>query len=67
MTNDPIVEEIHRIREQMLAEHGGDLRALMKDAQRRTEEAARAGRTVMPPPPPQRDAPAPPQATKKAG
>lgn len=24
MINDPIVEEIHRIREKLLAEHGGD-------------------------------------------
>jgi hypothetical protein len=39
--SNPIVEEVHRIREQMLAEYGGDLRALLKDARRRTEEAAR--------------------------
>ena len=25
MTKDPIVEEIHRTREKLLAEHGGDL------------------------------------------
>jgi hypothetical protein len=47
MTENPIVDEVHRIREQMLEEFSGDLGALMKDAQRRTEEAARAGRTVV--------------------
>jgi len=47
MTENPIVEEVHRIREQMLVEHGGDLDALMKAAQRRTEEAARAGKRVV--------------------
>jgi len=30
MTNDPIVEEIHRIREKMLAECGGDLDKLIE-------------------------------------
>ena len=50
MIDDPIVDEIHRIRAQMLDQYDGDLRALMKDAQRRTEEAARAGRPVMAPP-----------------
>jgi hypothetical protein len=63
MIDDPIVAEVHRIREQMLAKFGGDLRALMKDAQRRTEEATRAGRKVvaMPPRRPQ------PTPTKKVG
>ena len=51
MIDNPIVEEVHRIREQMLAEFGGDLRAFAKDAQRRTEEAARAGRVVVSRPP----------------
>jgi hypothetical protein len=37
MTENPIVEEIHRIRKEILAEFNGDLDALMKDAQRRTE------------------------------
>ena len=46
MKDDPIVEEIHRVREQMLARYGGELHALARDAQRRTEEAARAGRKV---------------------
>jgi hypothetical protein len=47
MTDNPIVEEVHKIREQMLAHHGGDLRALLRDAQRRTEAAGEAGRPVV--------------------
>jgi len=51
MYENPIVDEVHRIREQMLAEYNGDLRALIGDARRRTEEAARAGKKVYSPPP----------------
>jgi hypothetical protein len=29
MTNDPLVEEVHRIREKLLEESGGDLEKLM--------------------------------------
>lgn len=47
MTDDPIVEEVHQVREQMLAQYGGDLRALLRDAQRRTSAAAEAGRKVV--------------------
>ena len=47
--DSPIIAEIRRIREEMLAEHGGDLAALAKHLQRRTEESARAGRTVASP------------------
>src|SRR5206468_2216965 len=47
ISRNHIVDEAHRIREQMLAEYGGDLRALMRDSQRRTEEAAKAGRVVV--------------------
>lgn len=47
MTDNPIVEEVHRIRQELLAQFGGDLRALLKDAQRRTEQAAQAGRKVV--------------------
>jgi hypothetical protein len=65
MSDDPIVDEIHEIRQQMLAEYGGDLDALLRDAQKRTEEAARAGRKVVSlPPRPPRSALADP---KKAG
>jgi len=51
MSENPIVDEIHEIRQQMLARYGGDLDALMRDAQKRTEEAARAGRKVVALPP----------------
>ena len=51
MFENPIVDEVHRIREQILAECNGDLRALIKDAQRRTEEAARSGRKMFSPKP----------------
>jgi hypothetical protein len=50
MIEDPIVDEVHRAREQILARYGGDLHALVKDAQRRTEAAARSGRAVASPP-----------------
>ena len=50
MTDDPIVEEVHRIREQLLADYKGDLRALIKDARQRTEEARSAGHMVISPP-----------------
>jgi hypothetical protein len=38
---DAIVEGIHRIREQLLAEHGGDLRAYFEAVRRRQEESGR--------------------------
>lgn len=47
MNDDLIVEEVHRIREQILAEYGGDLHLLIADAQRRTEEAAHGGRSIL--------------------
>ena len=65
MTENPILEKVRRAREEILARYGGDLRALVKDAQRRTEEAARAGRMVYAPPPrKQQPLPAP---AKKVG
>jgi hypothetical protein len=51
MTENPIVEEIHRIREELLAEHGGDLHALIRAMREKTDEAARAGRQVVTLPP----------------
>ena len=65
MINDPIVEEVHRIRERILARFNGDLKAYVCDAQRRTEEAARAGRKVVSLPP--RRPPGWTEPTKKAG
>jgi hypothetical protein len=47
MIDNPIVEEVHKSREALLKKYGGDLEALMTDAQRRTEEAAKAGRKVI--------------------
>lgn len=48
MTEDnPIIAEIREIREQMLAEYGGDMSAYLADARRRTEELAKAGRVVV--------------------
>jgi hypothetical protein len=47
MTETPIVEEVHRIGEQLLAEHGGDLKALIQQMREQTEQAARAGRQVV--------------------
>ncbi|MFL5538092.1 MAG: hypothetical protein ACJ8J0_03835 [Longimicrobiaceae bacterium] len=35
MHNDPIVEEVHRIRQELLDEFGGDVDALMEEANRR--------------------------------
>jgi hypothetical protein len=40
MTEDPIVAEIHRIREQMLEECGGDLEKLMDRLKAREEQDA---------------------------
>ncbi len=45
--DNPIVEEIREIREQMLAEYGGDMSAYLADARLRTEELAKAGRVVV--------------------
>ena len=47
MTDDVIVQEVHRIREEILAEYGGDLSLLIADAQRRTEAAERGGRQIL--------------------
>lgn len=51
MFNNPIVDEVHRIRQQMLEEYGGDLHALIRDSRARTEAAARAGQKIYSPPP----------------
>lgn len=44
MLNDPIVEEIHRFRKQLLAKAGGDLRKAINSAARRQKSG---GRTVL--------------------
>lgn len=64
MIYNSIVEEVHRIRQEILAEYGGDLRLLIADAQRRTEEAERGGQPIHP----QGHGRSPQQSkTKKAG
>jgi hypothetical protein len=51
MTEDPIIEEVRRAREELLAKFNYDLIALVKHLQEKTEEARRAGRKVMSLPP----------------
>ena len=41
--NDPIVEEVRRIRAQIAAEHGHDLHRIFEDARRREGAAGRPG------------------------
>jgi hypothetical protein len=41
MEPDPIVEEVHRIRAELLARFNGDLHALVEDARRRQAESGR--------------------------
>jgi hypothetical protein len=54
MSENPIVEEVHRVREEILSEYAGDIHALIQALRTQTEEAARAGRQVvnLPPRPP---------------
>jgi hypothetical protein len=51
MLNSPIVDKVHRIREQLLAKFDGDLHALARDLQRKTEQAKAAGQAVIARPP----------------
>lgn len=51
MNENPIVEEIHRTREQLLAEFNDDFDAFVTEMQRRTSDMARAGVKVVPLPP----------------
>ena len=48
MIENPIVDEIHQIRAQMLAEFGGDFDALVTDLQRRDKESSRESIAVPP-------------------
>jgi len=41
MTSNPILDEIHAIREKLLAEHGGDLHAYIEAARKRALESGR--------------------------
>jgi hypothetical protein len=59
MRDDPIVEEVHRIRQEMLEEFGGDVDALMEDCNRRvlSGEFGEFRIVTRPPPLTQRDVP----------
>lgn len=50
MTEDPIIEELHRIREEMLAEHGG-LEGLVKHLRQLQAEMPERVVTLEPRPP----------------
>ena len=65
MIDNPIVEEVHRIRARLLAEFDGDMDALVKDLQSKTEQSAAAGRRVVASPPRASDIAKP--ESKKAG
>ena len=41
MTRNPILDELHEVRRQMLAEYDGDLSAYLRDAQARLEASGR--------------------------
>ncbi|MBL8872237.1 MAG: hypothetical protein JNK90_20860 [Planctomycetaceae bacterium] len=41
MTSNPILDEIHAIREKLLAEHAGDLHAYVESARKRALESGR--------------------------
>lgn len=49
--NNPIVDEVHQIRQKLLARFGGDLHALARDLQIKTEEARADGKAVVERPP----------------
>jgi hypothetical protein len=42
MTNDPVVEEIHRVREGIAERFNNDLQAIADDARRRQADSGRA-------------------------
>jgi hypothetical protein len=63
--DDPIVAEVRIAREAYAAKFNFDLRAMCEDLQRRTDEAARAGKKVVSLPPRRPDGW--PGGAKKAG
>ena len=65
MTDNPIVDEVHRVRAEMLAEFGGDMDALIEDLRRKTDVAAATGRRVVTTPQQPKEVPDP--ESKKAG
>jgi hypothetical protein len=64
MTEDPIVTEVRRWREQYAAQFDFDLAAMFDDLRRGTEEAKQAGRTVVALPPRRAQVPTPPSGNK---
>lgn len=48
---DPIVEEIHQIRQEIAARYNYDLGAFFEDVRKRQEEARKSGRVIVSPPP----------------
>ena len=54
MHHDPIVEEVHRIRQELLEEFGGDIDALRDEANRRLFNGEYGDRKIVsfPPKPP---------------
>jgi len=51
MIPDPIVEGIHAIRREILHEHGGDLRAVVRELQRQEQVERQRGRRFVSFPP----------------
>lgn len=47
MTDDPVVEEVRRIRQQIFAGYNYDLEVMGKALTKRTEESAKSGRHVV--------------------
>ncbi len=64
MSGNYMVDEVHRIREEMLAEYGGDLRALLRDIRKKSEQSTQRQRVV---PPLMRGSERSVQKKKKAG
>lgn len=48
MTNDPIVEEIHRVREVIAERFNNDLQAIADDARRRQADSGRSTVSLLP-------------------
>ncbi|TWT85827.1 hypothetical protein Pla123a_06340 [Posidoniimonas polymericola] len=47
MTSNPIIDELHRVRSELLAESGGTLKGLVADLQKRQQAS---GREILLPP-----------------
>lgn len=47
ITDNPIINEVRRVREEILESYGGDIEAMMRDMMKKQYES---GREVVPPP-----------------